>query len=235
VTGTCASCHNGTNATGKPVTHITSTNTCDSCHVTTNWTTVRVDHTAVIGTCSSCHNGTKAAGKPVTHIQTTAQCDTCHSTVAWLPASFDHSAVIGSCSTCHNGTSATGKPPTHFVTTLQCDSCHNTVAWTPIRFTHSSAAYPGDHRAAVTCLSCHTANSQTIAWRNAAYQPDCAGCHASRFVPGSHKKYETPTTVNYTVSELRDCSGACHQYTNSTLTTILVRRNSHHRPSDVGW
>jgi hypothetical protein len=155
--------------------------------------------------------------------------------VAWTPASFDHSAVTGSCSTCHNGTSATGKTPTHFITTLQCDNCHTTVAWTPIRFTHSSADYPGDHRASVTCLNCHTTNAQTATWRTATYKPDCAGCHASRFASDSHKKYETPTTVRYTVAELRDCAGACHLYTDSTLTTIKTRRNSHHRPNDGGW
>jgi hypothetical protein len=109
------------------------------------------------------------------------------------------------------------------------------VAWTPIRFTHTSAAYPGDHRASVTCLNCHTTNSQTATWTSATYKPDCAGCHANRFKPGPHKKYETPTTVTYTVSELRDCSGACHVYTDSSLTTIKTNRNSHHRPSDGGW
>jgi hypothetical protein len=235
VTGTCSSCHNGTTATGKSAKHISSTNNCDSCHVTTLWTTVHVDHTAVIGTCTSCHNGTTASGKPLTHITTNAQCDTCHSTIAWLPATFDHSGVIGSCSTCHNGTSATGKTPTHFVTTVQCDSCHTTVAWTPIRFTHSSPDFPGTHKAAVTCLSCHTGNSQTATWTSAAYKPDCAGCHAARFVPDSHIKTSSPATVRYTVSELRDCAGSCHLYTDNTFTTIRTSRTGHHRSSSIGW
>jgi hypothetical protein len=186
----------------------------------------------VIGTCSSCHNGTTARGKAPTHIQTAAQCDTCHSTVAWTPASFDHSAVTGSCSTCHNGASATGKTPTHFITTLQCDTCHTTVAWTPIRFTHASADYPGDHRASVTCLSCHTTNAQAATWRTPTYKPDCAGCHANRYAAGSHRKYGS---VNYTVSELRDCAGACHEYTDSSMTTILRSRTGHHRPNGGGW
>jgi len=57
----------------------------------------------------------------------------------------------------------------------------------------------------------------------AAYQPACAGCHAGDFKPGAHKKYENPDTP-YTVSELRDCTGACHVYTDSSLTTIKDSR-----------
>ena len=39
VAGSCATCHNGTNATGKPTTgHIPTTQACDACHTnTTNW------------------------------------------------------------------------------------------------------------------------------------------------------------------------------------------------------
>ena len=46
-----------------------------------------------------------------------------------------------------------------------------------------------------------------------------------------HKKFENPDT-KYNVSELRDCSGACHIYTDSSLTTIEKTRNSEHRVSD---
>ena len=37
VIGTCQSCHNGTIATGKNPTHITSGDTCDDCHTTNGW------------------------------------------------------------------------------------------------------------------------------------------------------------------------------------------------------
>jgi hypothetical protein len=87
----------------------------------------------------------------------------------------------------------------------------------------------------VTCTSCHTANSQQITWPFPAYQPDCAGCHANDFESGPHKKYESPTTVNYTVSELRDCSGACHIYTDSTMTQIKELRPSEHRSNANGF
>ena len=60
---------------------------------------------------------------------------------------------------------------------------------------------------------------------------DRGDCHANDFEPGPHKKYENPDT-RYTVGELRDCTGAGHVYTDSTLTRIKNRRNGpEHRPS----
>ena len=61
VTGNCASCHNGTTATGKNATHIQTNTLCEDCHRTSGWIPVtRVDHANVIGTCFSCHNGSTA-------------------------------------------------------------------------------------------------------------------------------------------------------------------------------
>jgi hypothetical protein len=234
VIGTCFSCHNGTIALGKPPTHLPTGNVCDDCHVTAAWTSVRFDHSGITSPCSTCHNGSTATGKSATHIATSAQCDVCHTTTAWVPANFDHSVVTGSCSSCHNGVNATGKSGGHFVTSLQCDTCHDTIRWTPINFRHTSGNYPGDHRSNVVCLSCHTGNSQTIAWPNAAYKPDCAGCHAGDYRAEKHKKVDSPRVL-YTVSELRDCTGSCHVYTDNTLTTIEKTRNSEHRVSDGGF
>ena len=93
---------------------------------------------------------------------------------------------------------------------------------------HTGASYPGDHNASVTCSSCHTSNSATIVYSSAAYAPDCAGCHARQFSADAHPKWESPTTVFYSVSELRDCTGACHIYTDSSMTTIKERRTGHH-------
>jgi len=194
------------------------------------------DHNSVApGSCSQCHNGTTATGKNPTHIQTSAQCDTCHSTRAWIPASFDHNSVApGSCSQCHNGSTATGKPGNHFVTSLQCDSCHDTSRWVPVSFRHNSAAYPGDHSGNLACTACHTTNAQTVTWTAPQYQPDCAGCHAGNWKPGPHKKYENPDT-SYAIGELRNCSGSCHMYTDSSLGTIKEQRNNEHRASDGGF
>jgi hypothetical protein len=67
--------------------------------------------------------------------------------------------------------------------------------------------------------------------------PNCAACHSTSFKPGSHLKYSTPTTVYYTFTELKDCTGACHTYTDQTLTKIKTSRptNSHHRPTFSSW
>lgn len=214
--GTCFTCHNGVNATGKTANHLPSGNTCDDCHSTNGWTPALFDHSGVApGSCTTCHNGSTAAGKPSNHVATSASCDTCHSTLAWIPATFDHSQVSGSCSSCHNGTTATGKPATHFVTTLECHSCHNTNSWTTTSFTHSSANYPGNHSGRPLCSACHTSNAQTIPWPFPAYAPDCAACHAGDFKPGPHQ--------NASVSTLRNCAGTCHKST------------PEHRVSDREW
>ena len=235
VLGTCFSCHNGTTAIGKSPQHIASGNTCDDCHTTNGWTPAVFDHNSIApGSCTTCHNGTTATGKHPTHIQTNSQCDSCHSTRAWTPATFDHNSVTGSCSSCHNGTQATGKPANHFVTSLQCDSCHDTSRWTPINFRHNTASYPGDHRRNLACRDCHKSNAQTVTWDAPAYQPDCAACHVNDYKSDPHKKYDNSGT-RYTVGELRDCSGSCHVYTNSSMTTIKKQRNGEHRVSDSSF
>ncbi|MFZ2506918.1 MAG: hypothetical protein WAW79_00400, partial [Steroidobacteraceae bacterium] len=232
----CSSCHDGTKATGKPPTHIPTTLDCDSCHVTTAWIPARFDHTGVMpGTCIQCHDGVRATGKTPTHIATTASCDACHSTIAWIPARFDHANVApGTCSQCHNGTSATGKPGNHWLTTLECDSCHSTMAWTPVSYRHVSGEYPGDHSGPPACIACHTTNRDAATWKFPQYRPDCAGCHVDDYKEGPHKKVDQVS--KYTVGELRDCSGACHVYTDATLTTILkLRPGPKHRAMDADW
>jgi hypothetical protein len=227
VTGSCVSCHNNTTATGKDNGHIASDDNCDACHVTTAWKPViRVDHAHVQGSCNGCHNGVKATGKPLAHVTTTKECSDCHSTLAWKPASFSHDGVTGNCSSCHNGSNASGPSPGHMtfpVNGFDCSKCHAVSGWRPNSFMHAAGGgYPGDHRAALDCTSCHSANTDAATWRSPAYKPDCAGCHSNRYKADSHTKYGN---VKYTVAELRNCSGACHVYTDSTLTTISKRRN----------
>jgi hypothetical protein len=237
VIGTCFSCHNGTLATGKNAGHIASDNSCDSCHTSTAWKpTNRVDHAHVTGTCSSCHNGLAAAGKPTTHLPTQSECGLCHSTLAWTPAKVDHTN-IANCKSCHNGSNATGPSTTHMtfpVNNFDCNQCHTTTAWTPNTFKHRVGdGYPGDHRVALTCRSCHTTNTDAATWRTPSYKPDCAGCHAAKFKSDPHTKYGS---TKYTVSELRNCSGACHIYTSSALTTISTRKSGpQHRVTDTTW
>lgn len=221
VLGSCATCHDGVTATGKHPTHIASSEVCDDCHTTNAWLPAVFDHGSVSpGTCSGCHDGLTATGKNAGHLTTSTSCDACHSTIAWLPAIFDHTDVTpGTCAGCHDGITATGTNPGHFMTTASCDDCHSTTFWTPDTFTHSSPAYPGDHAGNLQCTDCHGGNSETVTWTAAAYQPDCAGCHAGDFRAGPHKKHENPD-VSYSIAEIQDCTGACHIYTDSTLSNV---------------
>jgi len=232
VSGTCSSCHNGTKATGKPNGHIATNAQCDSCHTAgVRWSGAKFDHSNAAGRCSSCHNGVSATGKSSGHPATTAQCDSCHTTNSWSGAGFNHDNAAGRCSSCHNGVNAEGKSGNHFVTTAQCDSCHTTNRWSPtLNFRHSTSSYPGDHRGGLLCSDCHRSNSEQIPWMFSAYQPECAACHASDYDAGEHQK--TPNT-NYSVSELRDCSGACHEY--NANGTIRKQRFGKHRASDSGF
>jgi hypothetical protein len=120
------------------------------------------------------------------------------------------------------------------MTTLPCELCHRTVSWTPVNYRHMSAKYP-DHGRSLECVACHTTNTQIIPFKFAAFQPDCAACHAMDYKPQLHPKFQRPMTVYYTVSELRDCTGACHIYADATMRTILTRRFSEHRANRGGW
>ncbi|RMH42462.1 MAG: hypothetical protein D6688_10140 [Alphaproteobacteria bacterium] len=143
--------------------------------------------------------------------------------------------MTGGCSTCHNGSSATGKPNGHFQTNRQCDECHTTTRWSGVRYSHSSGNFPTGHSSSIGCRDCHIGNSETSAWRNPAYAPDCAGCHAQDFKQGPHKKYEQPQTAYYRVDELRDCTGSCHVYTDASMTQIKKSRTGEHRASKKDW
>jgi hypothetical protein len=235
-TAACASCHNGTMATGKPLRHVATNAPCETCHKsTTTFAGARFNHTAAMAACATCHNGTMAIGKPARHIATNAACDTCHrSTVSFDIVRVDHSRLTLPCASCHNGTGTSGKGPKHFVTNLPCDTCHRTVSWAAVTYRHMSATYP-DHGASISCNQCHTSNAQVVPWKFAAYKPDCAACHASEFRPQQHVKYLKPVPMDYTLAELKDCTGACHIYTDRTMTTIQTRRLKAHRVNGGGW
>jgi len=174
VTGTaCVTCHAAANGTGKPASHIATSNNCQSCHTTLAWLPVtRVDHTQVIGKCASCHNGQIATGKSSSHIPTSAACDTCHTSIAWTPARFDHAAVTPhTCTTCHNSVVAIGMPRAHIPTTQQCDACHGTLRWSPVKIDHSHLT--------ASCVSCHNnAGAIGLSPGHLRTQLDCARCHS---------------------------------------------------------
>lgn len=232
ITEPCSFCHNGTMARGKEMDHVQTSSECDVCHRTQGWRPAFFDHSSVTEPCSSCHNGTNARGVDMDHLQTMAECDLCHSTRGWTPVSFDHSGVMGSCSGCHNGMEATGPGNGHFMTMLECDTCHTTMGWRPDTFSHMSPNYPGDHRANLDCTECHPGNSDPVVYKDdPGLAPDCAGCHRNDYKSGPHLKYEQPET-RYRVDELRDCTGSCHVYRDSTETVRTKTRNGRHHVSD---
>ncbi len=256
----CNTCHSFTSNTngwtlGSPkANHLaTGAQICKDCHTTTAWKPTSFAHTPTqIGTktCKDCHNGTLATGpstSPHNHTGISPapyNCDACHRTTAWAPAAFGHSGVTTGCTTCHKTGFATTKSNTHFITTQACEKCHTTTVWSPIKsYIHTTTYYKAHPSLSMTlyadCKLCHINNNEVITGAphmgNAAYKPDCAWCHATQFKAGSHKKTGTPTTVNYTVAELKNCAGACHEYTNNTFTTIKTSRTGHHSSSQTGF
>src|SRR5262249_3749409 len=145
---------------------------------------------------------------------------TCHkSTMTFAGARVDHRSLTGTCVSCHNGSIAEGRPPRHIVTALACDSCHPTPSWTPLaKYRHMSPAFVV-HGPCVACRTCRAGTSQVVAGKFPAYRLSCAGCHADKFRPTAHLKFERPAKVYYTVSDLRDCAAACHTYADSTQRT----------------
>jgi CDGSH-type Zn-finger protein len=232
VKGACSSCHNSTVARGKPSNHVTSNDSCENCHTTNAWTPARFDHAGVsAGTCKTCHDGVHAAGLPVNHVPTAEQCDACHGVLMWKPAKVDHTQLKANCASCHNNSIATGLSSTHMSTSRDCSTCHSYADWTVIKFTHASAAYPGEHRVTLTCASCHTSNTDQIPYASAADAGSCGGCHAKTFKPTLHLK--TADGATYTASELKNCAGACHTYTDANLSTVSKQQpGPYHRVSD---
>jgi predicted CXXCH cytochrome family protein len=259
-TGACLSCHGGTtklSLTGgiishKSATHVNTTATCDACHTAGGvpWTPAKVfDHTQALGACFTCHDGTHKTtvmtitGKDAPHLTTTNTCESCHVSTAWgpvAPAKFDHSQAIGTCMACHDGVKKLGitgtvldhKSATHFITTKDCSVCHNTLNWlTLLNYAHTSPAYIAHSFPTQTsCLTCHKQNNEKITYLSPTLFPNCAACHSNKFSPGSHTKFgNTP----YTFTELKDCSGACHTYTDQTLTKISKSKpGPQHRPTN---
>ncbi len=214
--GTCANCHNGTQALGKPANHLPTSAACDVCHANfTAFAPAKMNHAGSTGpvsagNCSTCHSGTylsiNAQVKPSTHVSTTAQCDTCHrSTTTWATATFSHDATaVGRCSTCHNGTTALGKPTTHIPSSAQCDTCHkNYTGFRPAAMNHAGTTGP---TAAGNCATCHGGAYVSV---NALAKPtthipvtgQCDTCHTLGYVAWA------PARMNHT--GLTTCS-TCH-------------------------
>jgi hypothetical protein len=217
-------------ARGKTVTHIASNGACGNCHTTNAWTPARFDHGSLAQNCTSCHDAVHATGMPVNHVPTRAPCSTCHGTLSWRPAKLDHSMLRSACASCHNGAIATGALSTHLHTQRDCATCHVYPDWNALVFRHASAAYPGQHKSALECASCHSSNTDQVPWLAAANAGTCAGCHAKDFKADAHPATERQ---KYTAGELANCAGACHVYGNSEHSVIVKRMpGPYHRVSD---
>ena len=121
ITGNCSSCHNGTNAAGKPATHIpTLAMDCNACHLTgangINWLPLKplITHTGTSGTCASCHV------RPYTSIK--AMEDTNHIPVT-LPGMLGRE-----CSFCHSSYTTFMTQKMNHGNVTVCKNCHDTAA-----------------------------------------------------------------------------------------------------------
>ncbi|MFV2059034.1 MAG: cytochrome c3 family protein [Gammaproteobacteria bacterium] len=230
ITGNCFSCHNGTTAIGKHEKHRMSNNQCDDCHHVKNWKSKTFDHKEISSACLICHQDVLPE---LPHPQDD-KCQKCHNPKKkWQQVRFKHEKTNELCIKCHKDR----KPVNHFLINTdannRCDDCHQaTSSWiTNLRFTHDIPDYH-EHRANTICKVCHLANSSTVLWRYGAYKPDCAGCHASNYNTSSHVKVQG-TQIRYTVGDLAHCSGACHLYTDTSLTQKVNqnnRRPNYHTP-----
>ncbi len=211
----CATCHNGSTATGKPGSHIPVTANCFSCHATTGWTPTKWNHTqvTVAGTCSTCHSGAfpPADGRPSNHIPyqsltgtAISNCDSCHKGgyTAWNPGRFHSNiSIVGQCATCHLNSAygLTSKPAdsTHSTVTGNCESCHNTSGWAGAKVDHSG------FNASTQCATCH--NGSTATGKPGSHIPvtaDCFSCHATTGW--------TPTKWNHTQVTVAGTCSTCH-------------------------
>ena len=185
----CASCHNGTDATGMPPVPVDHPDPlgkdCSSCHNTTAFAGAKYDHTGIVNGCASCHDGATAIGKtpPPNHVPTNGDCSDCHQTTGFLPATFDHVGIVDNCSSCHDTGFATGKSATHIATIQDCGICHNTSTFTGAVFDHTGVVDG--------CESCH--DGVTAKGKDAKISPphlatglDCFNCHTTAtFVGGT--------------------------------------------------
>jgi len=186
ISNNCASCHNGTDATGLSPGHLpTSGKDCSVCHNTTAFAGATFDHTGIVNDCASCHDGATARGKspPPNHVPTNGDCSNCHYTTGFLPAVFTHVGIVNNCTSCHGAGFAIGKPVTHLLTNQDCGVCHNTSTFTGAVFDHSGIVD--------NCASCH--DGTTAIGKDAKTDPahlttglDCSACHVTAtFVGGT--------------------------------------------------
>jgi hypothetical protein len=228
-TNPCASCHNGTSAKGKPLSHLATTLACNSagCHTsvtTSNYTTFlngtyHPANPVVAGSCAnaSCHDGSAAGiaalalGKPAAHppVVGALTCDSvngCHSTASpvfsnWAGTQYHPKGdVTGGCAQ---------------------SNCHTGTLWgTAVAIV---ANHPLTQTPTLSCDSssgCHSSVAATayITWANTMYHPNgasvgnCAGsnCHAGTKLWGTALPIATNHPLTQTPTLSCDSSSGCH-------------------------
>jgi predicted CXXCH cytochrome family protein len=220
--GFCIICHNGVQASGKPVGHVATNLECGDCHLTTTWLGATFDHTGITSGCVTCHNGAKAVGKQGTHMPTTTLCENCHTTgigtptPSWTPSIFDHTQMtVTTCQTCHSGSVkistgfVSGQPSNHvppIPSAIDCGVCHgnnpSAETWAML-----AASIPTLHTGlpVSNCLMCHA--GQTFAGVPAPYIPmSTSGVSPTKATPLSPP--HIPVLVG---SDCSACHGAAYQ------------------------
>ena len=181
----CASCHDGTIATGTSAKinppHIPiSGQDCSVCHIPTSFADANFDHQGISANCGSCHNGVTALGKDNDHVPTNGDCVDCHQTTGFLPASFDHVGIVDNCASCHDAGLATPKSGNHLATNQDCGVCHNTNGFIPATFDHTGIVN--------NCASCHDGSTATgkidAVPAHIATSLDCSSCHTTATFAG---------------------------------------------------
>ncbi|MFQ5469070.1 MAG: cytochrome c3 family protein [Gammaproteobacteria bacterium] len=178
----CASCHDGSFATGVSQNHIpfAATQDCSDCHNTTAFAGATFDHKGILDNCASCHDGATARGKipPPNHVPTNGDCSNCHQTTGFIPATFSHAGIVDNCSSCHAAGFATPKPTGHVETNQDCVVCHTTDTFVGAGFNHTGIVD--------NCASCHGVTAIGKSSNHLTTSLDCHFCHTTAtFVGGS--------------------------------------------------
>lgn len=179
---TCATCHDGSNATGKTPTHPAAPASfeCNSCHGSTTSiaSSTRFVHPVISSNCASCHAENKSPSHFPAPIGT--DCSMCHyitpTTLSWIQATFDHATVTEvRCDSCHSGVFAAAKarPPLHIAVSpsVDCKLCHHSTA----SFAASTSL---DHAGLLTgCNSCHLVDLPPATHIPFTREFECGACH----------------------------------------------------------
>ena len=222
-------------APGKPANHLASSDTCETCHTTNAWTPARFDHAAVAAahlhelprcacTPPACRASPRADHRAMRHLPRHARLEARQGRSHRRSRRLREPATTTRCaSACRRHMST--QPRLRHLPQLSGLDARCTSA-TPARPTRATTAWRSP------AAACHTPRHGPGALASPADAGTCAGCHAKDFKPDAHPK--TSSGPSYTVSELDNCSGACHVYTDATLArSARVMPGPYHRVTDA--